>query len=168
MKKNLNIDHLIESIAAFAPIKNLESLCEGLNLDETGKYGRTPLMVAAAEGFSDAVDMLITKGASVKALGTKKISALHEASANGATEVVDHLIKSGAEVDAVSEDGVTPLMCAAAWGCRDVAELLLNNGADKFLTDHLGVTAADIAREKGEDKTAEFIDGYKSLPLKGK
>lgn len=124
-------------------------------------------MVAAAEGFVDAVDLLLNKGASVEALGTKKISALHEASANGEVRIVNNLIKHGAEVDAVSEDGVTPLMCAAAWGCIDVTESLLRNGANKFLTDHLGFTASDIAREKGEDSTAEFIDAYVLSEPKG-
>lgn len=72
MNKNSNIDDLIGCIADFSPIKNIETLCDRLDLNRVGRCGRTPQMVAAAEGCLDAVVVLLSKGASVKALGAKK------------------------------------------------------------------------------------------------
>lgn len=51
----------------------------------------------------------------------------------------------------------TPLICAAAWGYFETALLLLHKHADPNKTDFRGATAADSAREKGEDTTAELI-----------
>ncbi|WP_237350459.1 MULTISPECIES: ankyrin repeat domain-containing protein [Rhizobium] len=57
---------------------------------------------------------------------------------------------------------MTPLICAAVWGNTEVAELLLQNHADMTKTDRTGATAADIAREKGENDTADLINSYSS------
>jgi len=90
------------------------------------------------------------------------MTALHEASANGEAAVANYLLSLGAGVNAETADGVTPLMCAAAWGNTEVAKLLLENHADPAKTDRSGATAADTAREKGEDSTADLIHSYAS------
>ena len=83
---------------------------------------------------------------------------MHEAAANGQGAAVKILLSVGADIDSLTMDGATPLMCAAAWGYLDVAKLLLENGADSKKVDRYGDTAADIAREKGEDSVADFLD----------
>jgi uncharacterized protein len=154
------IEHLIESIVTGVSTVQLETECIGLDPNEVGIHGRTPLMVAAAEGNFAAVETLVRNGASVLVIGRGRMTALHEASANGQATVVNHLLSLGAEVNAETIDGVTPLMCAAAWGNTEVAQLLLENGADPTRTDRAGATAADIAYEKGEDNTAGLISSY--------
>ncbi len=49
-------------------------------------------------------------------------------------------------------------MCAAAFGQVEMVKLLLDNHADPAKTDCEGFTAADTAREKGEDDAADVID----------
>jgi ankyrin repeat protein len=88
------------------------------------------------------------------------MTALHEASANNQPSVASYLLSLGAEIDAETIDRSTPLMCAAAWGNIEVVNLLLENGADRTKTDLRGATAADTAREKGEDTTADMIDSF--------
>jgi ankyrin repeat protein len=163
MNEQPNIEHLIKSIVAGASTVQLESECNQLDLNEVGIDGRTPLMVAAAEGFFAAVETLVRNGASVHATGRGQMTALHEASANGEAAVANYLLSLGAEVNAETIDGVTPLMCAAAWGNLGVAKLLLENGADRTKTDRTGATAADIAHEKCEDSTADLINSYSKL-----
>lgn len=160
MNTQPNVDHLIECIVARATTIRLETECAGLNLNEVGIHGRTPLMVAAAEGFFAAVETLVRHGASVHATGDRQMTALHEASASGKAAIATYLLSLGAEVDAETTDGVTPLMCAAAWGNNAVARTLLDNGADWKRVDRTGATAADIAREKGEDDAAALIESY--------
>ena len=51
MKNQPKIEHLIKSIANGASTVQLEIESKEVDLDEVGMHGRTPLMVAAAEGF---------------------------------------------------------------------------------------------------------------------
>lgn len=159
MTANSRIEQIINNIIGRVPLGLADDVDEP-DLNQVGVRGRTPLMVAAAEGNVGAVDALVRKGASVGATGDRSMSALHEASANGHTSVVGHLLNLGADVNAFTIDGVTPLMCAAAWGHLDAAKLLLENGANAGSVDRSGATAVDIAREKGEDFVADLIDTY--------
>jgi ankyrin repeat protein len=124
----------------------------------TQDEGRTPLMVAAAQGHLQAIEALVRSGVSVNATGMGRMTALHEAAANGHGAAVKMLLLAGADIDSLTVDNATPLMCAAAWGYLDVAKLLLENGADSKRVDRYGDTAAEIAREKGENSVADFLD----------
>jgi ankyrin repeat protein len=157
MNNNPNIEHLIKSIVDRNSTEQLEMQCKGLDLNEVGIRGRTPLMVASAEGLLEVVKLLVRNGASVCATGLGQMTALHEASANDKASVASYLLSMGGQVDAETINGSTPLMCAAAWGNLEVAKLLLKNGADRAKMDHAGATAAEIAREKGEEGTADAI-----------
>lgn len=152
------IERLIESLLASDPSVPPDIERHGVNPNEVGIHGRTPLMVMAGEGRIEAFEILVSMGASVNSTGNRSLTALHEAAANGHPRIASRLLDLGASVDAETIDGVTPLMCSAAWGHVDVARILLANAADCSKTDTTGATAADIAREKGEDLFAEFIE----------
>jgi ankyrin repeat protein len=158
MNSHTQIDRLIEGLANPDFSVSLEAISSKLDLNEMGSRGRTALMVAAAEGLADAVKVLIQKGASVTRPGNGLMTALHEAAANGHACIVDLLLEHGANVNAQTVDGVTPLMCSAAWGHLKVAQILIECGADATMTDRTGASAADIAREKGEDLVAHLIE----------
>lgn len=134
----------------------------GIDPNELSSHGRTLLMAAASEGLREAIETLVSVGASVSAVGTSRITALHEASANGHDRVAFRLLELGAAVDAETDDGVTPFMCAAAWGHVEVAKLLLSHGADRKHKDETGASAADIAEEKGEQAFVEFLDSQET------
>jgi ankyrin repeat protein len=99
----------------------------------------TPLMMAAAFGSVDAVQLLIAAGADVKAVSNSGVTALHWAT--GDARKVHLLLERGADVHARSSLGRTPLIVAASSsGTAEVVALLLANGADVNTTDVVGVT----------------------------
>ncbi|MEM6450063.1 MAG: ankyrin repeat domain-containing protein [Cyanobacteria bacterium P01_D01_bin.105] len=89
----------------------------------------TPLLVtAAAQGYSEVVQVFIEAGASVH-IGYDQLP-LHAAAANGHLEVAQQLLNSGACIHSKTENGRTALMEAAAGGHFLLAELLITRGAN--------------------------------------
>lgn len=160
MTKPLTVDDIIDSLSRETLPSQLEVEWQGIDLNAIGSHGRTPLMAAAQQGLLQVAETLVSCGASVQTAGSRQMTPLHEAAANGEARMVGYLLSQGAEIDAVTADGVTPLMCAAAWGSLDVVQILLKNGADPTKADRTGATASEIAREKGEDHSAELIESY--------
>jgi len=157
------IERVIRSISTGTSADQLEVEFGDVDLDEAGELGRTPLMVAASQGLLSVAELLVRHGASVQTTGIRQMTPLHEAASNGQAAMVKYLLYQGAQVDAETTDGATPLMCAAAWGSIEVLQLLLKSGANRTKTDRTGSTASEIAREKGEDQSAELIDSYAGL-----
>jgi ankyrin repeat protein len=148
MNNHKNIENLIEHIVAGFRAMDLAKEFNGVDLNEPGRLGRTPLMAATAKGSLEMIEALVRSGASVQATGSKHMTALHEASVNGETRIAEYLISKGAEIDAATADGATPLMCAAAWGNIEVAKLLLEKGADRARKDRIGASARTLQSKK--------------------
>ncbi len=73
----------------------------------TLKY--SPLLLAARQGHTEMVTILLDAGAKVNAKCDDAETPLHGAAYLGQTEVVKILLKAKAEVNAASKDGKTPL-----------------------------------------------------------
>jgi uncharacterized protein len=93
--------------------------------------GETPLMTASRTGKVDAVKVLLTRGADVKAAETGHgQTALMWAADEGYAPVVDMLIEFGADLHTVSKGGFTSLMFATREGRVAAVKSLLKAGAD--------------------------------------
>jgi ankyrin repeat protein len=101
--------------------------------------GFTPLHLAAYFGAPRTAALLLARGADVAAVADNpmRIQALHAP-------------------DAGQQAGYTPLMAAAGNGDAELTRALLAAGADPGLTNDSGASAADIAREHGQDVPAEL------------
>jgi len=100
-----------------------------VNAKEDG-CGTTPLQFAAGYGHKAIAELLIAKGANVKAKNNNGFTALHLAASEGHKEVVELLIANGADVNARDGDW-TPLHGAADGGTSpETVELLIAKGAD--------------------------------------
>jgi ankyrin repeat protein len=104
----------------------------GADVNAKSEEGWTALHCAASEGLKDIAELLLRKGANVRARAARRywlrndpvsarrlfagITPLHEAAASGGPELVELLIAHGAEVNAKTESGKTPLHYAASYG----------------------------------------------------
>ncbi|UOK73338.1 ankyrin repeat domain-containing protein [Ancylobacter polymorphus] len=85
----------------------------------------TPLLAAAEFGNAGAVALLLTLGASARALDADGISPLHRAVQSGSLEAVELLLGAGGDVDLTERRwGGTPLSWAAVMGQSDIFERL--------------------------------------------
>jgi ankyrin repeat protein len=140
--------------------------------------GQTPLMLAAAFGSPEALRLLITGGADVRAASATGVTALHL----GATSLAKAqlLVDAGADVNAVSSLGRTPLIVAAsASGNAGVVRLLLQRGAGVNVADTTGITpliaasvsdnleAAELLLARGADPKVRADVGQAATPLHG-
>ncbi len=74
-----------------------------------GKLGTTPLQQAALAGRTEAVELLIRRGADLNAVAQDRGTALHAAAFLGHEKAVHALVQNGADVNAANIRGETPL-----------------------------------------------------------
>ena len=112
------------------PTRLLALLAEGADLEGRDGGGRTPLLVAAAGGHAEALELLLAAGASLAARDASGRTALHHAALGGdATTAALALIEAGADVDASDDVGATPLALAVERALGSVQDALLEAGA---------------------------------------
>ena len=95
---------LMLSAAEAGNTKRLISTLEYVrNIDSVDDYGETALHKAAFMGHKDAVEVLLSNGASVDAMNNYDSSPLHYATIGGQIAVVELLLSKGASVKAMGE-----------------------------------------------------------------
>ncbi len=90
----------------------------------------TALTLAAEQGHTEIVNLLITNGANVNYINKNYDTALLLAAEQGHTEIVNLLITNGANVNHKTKFGNTALTKAAKNGHLNVVDLLIANDAD--------------------------------------
>lgn len=124
----------------------------GATLDED----TYPMLIAAASGRTDMIEMLLQAGAPVEPRHIIH-TPLFEASMRSHPDAVRALIASGAQVEAGDLSGNTPLMIAAGAGAQEVAEILVAAGADPARESKEGESALSLAAEYGHRKLHELL-----------
>jgi ankyrin repeat protein len=114
-----------------------------------GKYGETPLTLAASNGSKSIgiVKLLLDAGADVKAANSYGLTAVMK-TANHIPEpssVLELLVGHGADVNARTQTGRTALAFAAERGNVEAIQVLLAAHADVNARDDRGQSALDIA-----------------------
>lgn len=133
-------------------------------VSEPGGDGFPPLVLAATYGRIDVAEALLEAGAdpSQPARNPTSTTPLHGAAgcrdARAAAQLVALLLDVGAETDAVQAGGFTPLHRAASAGHAEVVKALLDAGADPTLESDLGITARELAEERGHVLVMALFD----------
>ncbi len=106
----------------------LDARPEGIDLGMKDK--RTPLILAAGRENNDEVcQLLIERGANVKAASDHGATALYEAAYAAKPEFIRQLIDLGADVNAVTKDGTTAMVEAIRGDKPESLKVLLEAGA---------------------------------------
>ncbi|MFC1835882.1 ankyrin repeat domain-containing protein [Thermodesulfobacteriota bacterium] len=100
----------------------------GFDVNETNRYGRTPLMQAVERGRQSSARLLLDRGADVNFKGRDGWTALYFACSRNRSNLVKLLLARGADVNASTNHGWTPLMIAC--NHPEQVSLLIANGAD--------------------------------------
>lgn len=111
--------------------------------------GRTALMWAAYNGYTDIMEQLLAKGADPDIQSDFLYTALMYACQGGQTEAARMLIENGANMNLQQHDGWTALMLAAEHENQPVLELVVERGADLDIQAHEGWTVLMIAAQNG-------------------
>jgi ankyrin repeat protein len=127
------------------------------DLDCPDNPGETLLQAAMRYNRTEAVRLLVEKGADVNAKGTGGWAALHMAVKRGDEAAVRLLVELGADINATDASGWTVLYIAVKRGDKAVARLLVELGADVNAKVIGGQTALHLATEQGDEAAARLL-----------
>ncbi|KXH46440.1 pfs domain-containing protein [Colletotrichum nymphaeae SA-01] len=119
--------------------------------------GATALQVAAMNGHTEVVVMLLSRGANLHAKGGQNGTALQAASLSGHEDVVEILLNEGADPNMRGGKLATPLQAAALRGHRDIIAALLQRGADCNAQGGEFGTALQAASYRGHDAVVNIL-----------
>lgn len=132
-------------------------LSKGANPDLKDVGGATALHIAARRGNTEAITALLQAGAEPNVQDKEGWSPLMRAAIEGNSEGVKALLSHNASPSLVNIMGESALMHAVFAGDAKSAQLLVNYGADMRHKDENGLTAADIAYQRGFDAVLEVL-----------
>ena len=147
--------------AAFGDLDRLSELLatDPDLVNATSGDGFTPLHLAAFFGQTDAVRLLLARGAEpdVRGQGWMTGTALSAAAAGGHTAIVLLLLEVGVDPNVQQAQGFTPLHAAAQNADLEAVRALLDAGADPAIVSEEGVSAAELAEQAGDLVTVEVL-----------
>lgn len=139
---------LIDAVQQSHPTRVEELLAGGLSVETQDVAGSPLLLIAAEEGNTRIVKMLLDRSANPN-VSTDRYghrTPLHWAVSNFDVQSIKALVDSGANVNTTDDYGNTPLMVAATTTDRDTVKFLVENGADVNLKSRDGSTALSLAK----------------------
>ncbi|XP_055610896.1 protein TANC2 isoform X2 [Uranotaenia lowii] len=119
--------------------------------------GETALTTACANGHTETVTILLSRGAASDVRNRKDQSPLLISVKEGHWAIVERLLQSQTDVEQTDSNGKTALMVSAEEGHVGIIELLLNRGASLDTQDKDGLTALSWACLRGKQQAAKCL-----------
>ena len=124
------------------------------------------LFNACRWGKTAEAKRLIAEGAPVDWQDEDGRAPLHWASINGHTEIVMLLLENKCNINVTAKNGYTPLIYAAYTNKMDNVRALVEAGCDITIHGDENKTAAEWAKEEGNDAIAEYLANHRFLPAR--
>ncbi|XP_071111894.1 serine/threonine-protein phosphatase 6 regulatory ankyrin repeat subunit A-like [Haliotis cracherodii] len=136
------------------------------DINSRGKYGRTPMMMAAEKGHRQVFDLLMTQGADVSLVDDNRNDILHVACLGGHVDMVKYVLSQKvADINSRGQYGRTPLMATAEKGHRQVFDLLVTQGADVSLVDENRNNILHVACLGGHVHMVKYVLSQKDADI---
>ena len=119
--------------------------------------GSTPLLLATYLQQEAVVEALVEAGADVNARDAAGNTPLMGLCFKGYLPLAKYLLAHGADVNVANFTGATALIFAATFNRPAMVDLLLEAGATASHKDDRGLTAADHARNQGQEELAQRL-----------
>ena len=132
-------------------------LIKGVPADAPAIDGATPLLIAAASGYTDLMRVLLAAGAKPDRRDQHGDTPLMAAARIGSIGAVRLLLDVHADPNTRDSAGRNALHWAARSGRVDMVRLLLDAGATIDVVDETGRTPMAYAREKGQAAVADVL-----------
>jgi len=149
--------------------RNLEMvdllLAVGAGINNSNRYGKSPLMYLPSDAPIELVHRLLAAGADVNARDKSGVTVLHQAAGRCDVAVIKELIIAGARIDAKDDHGTTVLMSAAENDDEAVVKLLVAAGADVNAKNDSDECALSIAAHARGETLKAIIDAGGALNL---
>ena len=117
----------------------------------------TPLFEAARNGHTNAVRLLLERGAKPNVWHEFGDTPLLIAAEEGHKEVIKLLLAGGADPNMADNEKNYPLHCAIIQGHGGIVQLLLEKGADPKMTDDFGDTPLMRAAKEGHKEMVKIL-----------
>lgn len=124
----------------------------GADVNVANKQGWTALLIAAEKGYIRILATLLSRGASLHVQSSDNDTALLLACSNGHTDLVTLLISKGCDCEYY-----VPLIRAAENDYLEIVKILVMRGVNINAENKEGMTAFNVACEKGFFQLAAFL-----------
>ena len=137
-----------------------ELIKQGINVNELDVNKDAPLIIAAYNGYTEIVKLLLESGADVSVVDPgMKATALHAAAYAGNAEVAKLLIEHKIDIDKQGPyNGYTALHDAVWQNNIETAQILIEAGANLNIKSHTGETPLEFAKSRNHREIIALIE----------
>jgi hypothetical protein len=137
-----------------------ELIKQDVNVNELDANQDAPLIMAAYNGYTDIVKLLLEAGADVTVVDPgMKATALHAAAYAGNAEAAKLLLEYEIDMDKQGPyNGYTALHDAVWQNNVETAKILIEAGANLHIKSNSGETALDLAKSRNYEKIVALIE----------
>ncbi|XP_074242882.1 transient receptor potential cation channel subfamily A member 1-like [Saimiri boliviensis] len=141
----------------------LEHSSTDVNLE--GENGNTAVMIACTKNNSEALQILLNKGAQPRKSNKFGCFPIHQAVLSGSKECMEIILKFGEEhgysrqlhINCVNNEKASPLHLAVQNGDLEIVKMCLDNGAQIDLVEKAKCTAVHFVAHYGETEIVKLL-----------
>ncbi|XP_071085307.1 putative ankyrin repeat protein RF_0381 [Haliotis cracherodii] len=139
------------------------------DIESRGRFGRTPVMIAAEKGKQQVFDLLVGKGCNLSAVDDGGNNIIHSACFSGNVHIVEYLISHKiADIESRGLLGRTPVMTAAEKGKQQVFDLLVGKGCNMSAVDDGGNNILHLACLSDNVHIVEYLISHKIAAIESR